>query len=374
MRISVLPSHLLRHAALAAALSLPAIADAGVAGGYSFLDCNDAGGPASGFQNIAATGIGLGLDDDGEANATLPFAFPFYDATTSSIRIGNNGALLVGVDSGDVPAGNGALPLTLGGVGTAIMPFWDDLDSETGNVFVQSFDTCPNADGGTSTACSIIQWHDRPHYSNSPGRVTFQAILYANGNILFHYLDVDFGNPVWDQGSSATIGVQGDANALGGKYTQYAVNQAGAVSNGCPILFRRAPAIQVTATVTPDSNGIDGDECGTQDLITVAAGTEVEVCFTIRNDGGIPLTRHQLTDSVLGSVLTDFPFTLLPGSSAFITSNVVVDEPTVFTGSWVAYNPGPVDLSFGSDSAYVDVLGSAGFPIFRDGFEAPPLP
>lgn len=343
-----------------------AVADAG---GYSYRTCLDPGGPTSAFIDISASGTPLGLGDDAEANITLPFAFPFYGNTSTSLRIGNNGGLLVGTGSGDVFTTNTALPANLG---AAVLPFWDDLDSDTGNVFWQALTPCPNPDGGVDTACTIVQWHDRPHYSNSAGHATFQALLYANGNIVFHYLDVDFGNAAWNFGASATIGIQGgDPDPAHRLFTQVAFNQTPAVAAGCPIAFSFA-RIELDATATPDTNGTPGDECGMSGFIAVAAGTEVEICYEITNRGSVALSRHTLVDSVLGTLLNDFPYTLAPGASAFLTSNVIIAEPTIHTGTWTASNPGPVDVAVAEATAYVDVLGSGGFPLFGDGFEDPP--
>lgn len=342
------------------------------AGGYGLRDCADAGGPASAFVDISGSGAALGLSDDGEANIVLPFSFPFYDTTTADIRVANNGALLVGALAGDVLASNaGPLPVASGGFGPGIMPFWDDIDADTGNVYWQSMTPCPNPDGGAGVACAIIQWDARPHYSNV-GSATFQVLLYANGSILFHYLDVAFGNAGFDGGASATIGIQGDSNVAANKFVQYAFNQPGAVVAGCPILISLTPAIELRVTATPNSNGTPGDECGVSDFITVAAGTEVEVCYSIRNVGGVTLTRHTLTDPVPGIILSAFPYILPPGASAFITVNRVITIPTIFTGTWTAFNPGPVDETSDAATGYVDVTGAGGFPIFADGFEDPP--
>ncbi|MDA8745457.1 Ig-like domain-containing protein, partial [Rubripirellula amarantea] len=61
--------------------------------------------------------------------------------------------------------------------------------------------------GGIETL--IVQWDNRPRYSNT-GSATFQVQVFASGPVLarYAYEDVDFGNPIYDFGASATIGYQ----------------------------------------------------------------------------------------------------------------------------------------------------------------------
>ena len=65
---------------------------------------------------LAASGTPrLTLSDNGEANVSMPFAFPFYGTPYTDLRVANNGAILLGVTTGDVFAGNVCpLPTTLG--------------------------------------------------------------------------------------------------------------------------------------------------------------------------------------------------------------------------------------------------------------------
>ena len=57
----------------------------------------------------------------------------------------------------------------------------------------------------------IVQWDDRPHVG-SVGAATFQAQVFASGPIAarYAYQDVDFGDPAFDGGASATVGIQRD--------------------------------------------------------------------------------------------------------------------------------------------------------------------
>jgi hypothetical protein len=340
-------------------------------GGYSYRDCHAFGGPSAPFIDISATGTALNLGDDSEANITLPFAFPFYGVSQSVLRVGNNGGILVGTSSGDVPVGpSNTLPLASGGFGPGIMPFWDDLDSETGNVYWQSYAVCPNPDGGPG-ACAVVQWHQRPHFSASPGTVTLQALLYANGSVLFHYLDVDFDNMAWDYGASALIGMQqGNIDPAARLYLLYSYDRPKAVREGCPILLSRRSRIAMTVTAQLDTNGIPNDECGGTSTLTVDPGATVEVCFRATNMGDVELTRHDLTTTPFGTLMNGLPYSLGVGAFAYYSKTVTISAPSTFSGTWTSYNPGPLDVATVSGSMQVNVTGPLGWPIFANGFEA----
>ncbi|MEN8165566.1 MAG: hypothetical protein ABFS37_15665 [Acidobacteriota bacterium] len=179
--------------------------------GYGYIDSNESNGqqPTFSFVDITATGTALGLTDDGEADVVISsFVFPFYGLNYTDVRVGNNGGLLLGTPGdGDVSATTQcpmpwvALPLP------AINVFWDDIDDETGNVFVEEQASCAHPD--CSGACLIVEWFDRPHFNNV-GSVTFEVILCDSGDIIAQYEDVVFGNPSYDYGAAAAVGIEAD--------------------------------------------------------------------------------------------------------------------------------------------------------------------
>ena len=193
--------------------------------GYRYIDSNEVTGlpPTYSWVDISTTGAALALVDDGEANITLPFTFPFYGVNTTAIRVGNNGGLLMGVTTGDLWAGNTCPQPITSPSAPLIMPFWDDMDSETGDVYWQAFATCPHPD--CSGQCAVVEWYNRPHYSNT-GSGTFEALLCDNGDILFQYQDVVFGDPAaMDNGVSATVGIE-DEGQNAAYLLPYSCNQA----------------------------------------------------------------------------------------------------------------------------------------------------
>ncbi|MGC8947469.1 MAG: S8 family serine peptidase, partial [Anaerolineae bacterium] len=191
--------------------------------GYTYQDSRSADGPA--YEWIDATdGTPLNLGDDDEANVTLPFPFTFYGTASTAIRVGNNGGILFNATSGDLGVTNGDLGTTTSN--NLIVPFWDDIDSDTGNVYYATVGTAPNRR-------FVIEWHNRPHFSNV-GNATFELILYeGSNNIKFQYQDVVFGNSSYDYGASATVGIRGS----GSNYLQYSYNQP-VLSDGLAICFQ----------------------------------------------------------------------------------------------------------------------------------------
>jgi hypothetical protein len=168
---------------------------------------------ATSFEDISSSGTALGLGDDGEANIAMPFDFGFYGTIYTApvdVRVGNNGAMKLNSTTGDIGTGSAVLPDATMGLG--IMPFADDIDSDSGDVYWEVLGTAPNRR-------LVVQWNNRPHYSNV-GSATFEAVLYeATSEITFVYSDLDFGDPAYDNGVSATVAVQDSANGIAHAYS-----------------------------------------------------------------------------------------------------------------------------------------------------------
>ncbi|MDX2359740.1 MAG: T9SS type A sorting domain-containing protein, partial [Crocinitomicaceae bacterium] len=157
--------------------------------------------PTSGFVDISATGTATGLTDDGTVNVTLPFSLLYQGTIMTTAFISNNGAIELN-SPGGIPLGG----IVSGTTDDGLYPFWDDLDSETGDVYYETIGTTPSQ-------VFIVQWEQRPHFSGVVGQnVTFQVqIEEATGEIYFVYTDTEFGGAqaMFDNGLSAGIGVAG---------------------------------------------------------------------------------------------------------------------------------------------------------------------
>jgi hypothetical protein len=102
--------------------------------------------------------------------------------------------------------------------------------------------------------------------------------------------------------------------------------------------------------------GTDASVCALTDAITIESDTAVTYCYEVTNTGLTTLTRHDLEDSQLGVILKGFPYSLIPGASAFLTQTVWITQSVVNSATWTAYNPGPVDVVSATDSALVTVV------------------
>lgn len=163
-----------------------------------------------GWQEIGGSGTALNLGDDGYAVVPLPFSSVLFPG--SAVVVHNNGGLGFGAST-SLPASNNPVPSADAFEGdAALLPYWDDLDSDTGNVYHAVVGTAPER-------VFVVEWKDRPHYAGDTAldgdEVTFQAQIFETpvvgifAQIL--YQDTDFNDPTLNHGRSATVGYQADA-------------------------------------------------------------------------------------------------------------------------------------------------------------------
>ncbi len=207
--------------------------------GYRYIDSTESTGfePTYSFVDITTTGTAMDLSDDGEGNAVIAFGFPFYGVSQTDVRIGNNGGLFLGTTTGDFFAGNACpIPSTSGSTAQRINVFWDDIDSDTGNVYYENQASCAHPD--CAGACFVVEWFDRPHFSNI-GSATFEVILCDSGDIIAQYEDVNFGDVIYDNGASATVGIE-DEEQNATFFLEYSCNTAD-LSDGLAIKYTLGP-------------------------------------------------------------------------------------------------------------------------------------
>jgi len=172
-----------------------------------------------GFIDISH-GNGTALDpfDDGSTEVVLPFDLPFYDGSLNTLWVGNNGGIVVGDVQQSIPSFEFPLPYVnpIGPIkGSLILPFWDDLGAGAGNVYWLAI-------GDTPPRHAVIQWN-RPHFlGDDDALASFEVWLGEDGTISFQYQNTTFGdpdNPDWDNGGSATIGLQNADGSIGNQYS-----------------------------------------------------------------------------------------------------------------------------------------------------------
>lgn len=179
------------------------------------------------FIDIEATGTSIAsVSDDSEHNITMQ-PFTFNGVSYNSARIGMNGAIVLGVSSGEITHLNGALPSTAIAAGNIFLaPWWDDLDVR---------DVAPLTTIHLDTVGSkyIIQYTNVAHNDDLAFNVKFQIQLdNATNQIHFIYPDAEMGDIDYDFGVNGTIGLQYSATEA----LQYSTNTA-SLSNGQCITF-----------------------------------------------------------------------------------------------------------------------------------------
>ncbi len=345
------------------------------------------------FENIGFGSAALGTawtpnhtandHDEEQTGVALGFDFRFYTGTFNEILIGRNGGLIfnsAGSGADDVFPDNQNLfdsnhPM-------AIFPLWDDLDSDSGDIY---YKTVTDTNGSRRF---IVQWDRLLHFENSSSDGTFQVILHEGSNrIDFNYKDVTFGtssqlgNEVLDEGRSATIGLQRD----NGKYNLWTYNNGTSITTNTNSMHPSAPitdnmtirwdplsgmAMDV-ATVTVVGNpsivltktvGTDPNTCATTEEITVTAGTTVYYCFTIQNTGDVTFTQHHIVDNLVNLNNTYNFGNLGPGQTLDITQlpggglrAYAAMTDTLNTATWTA-SAGGMNSASMTDTAKVNVI------------------
>jgi uncharacterized repeat protein (TIGR01451 family) len=206
--------------------------------GYRFADSCTIGGPKYDWKEISGTGTEILPDSDDAwvGNIGLGFFFNYYGTDYSQLAIGNNGLLFSGVGTSQYVN----QPITqTPGIHGFIAPYWDDLVTwgSAGAIYYQTLGTAPNRE-------FIVEWYNNQHYQSSDSGITFEALMYeGSNNILFQYQSVAFGNvygavggdnPPYDNGGSATLGIEDPTGAIG---LQYSFNEQ-AIFPGLAILFK----------------------------------------------------------------------------------------------------------------------------------------
>ncbi len=196
--------------------------------GYSWIDSRELGGPVYNWEEISVTGTEIVPNsDDGSVELDLPFGFKFYGELKTSVRVSSNGYLTFTTTGGDYT--NDQIPNTKT-PNNFIAPFWDDLrpSSKRGQVFYQAF-----ADK------FIVQYQECGNYpSSTTGTITFQVVLFPNGNIQYYYKEITLEN-----NASATIGSENLDGTVG---LQVAFNTDFVENNLAVLIFPGRTPFDVT--------------------------------------------------------------------------------------------------------------------------------
>jgi hypothetical protein len=163
------------------------------------------------FDDISPTGssptpnppVLVGVDDGYvhlRSTNLSGFQFSFYGTTYTSIYVSSNGLLTFGGGNADYQNTD----LTTSPFQAAIAPFWADLvviGQANSGVYWQ-------VQGNGASQRLVIQWNDCSFYNgNFTGQVTVEAILNANGTMIFNYENLNSGD-IGAGGATATVGIK----------------------------------------------------------------------------------------------------------------------------------------------------------------------
>ncbi len=213
--------------------------------GYTWIDSDEAGGPVFGWIDISTLGTEITLSDDNYAPSygsplAIGFDFPFYDSLYSALYIGSNG--FISFDSGYGRASGGPLPDD--NFKSYIGVWHDDIDPPEVPGHVYYYHDAANG--------RFIVSYDHVRNYVSPagtGDLSFQILLYANGQITFQYDTMDPGSDT-EGLNSATIGIQNSAanDALQVLYNAAYMHDQLAINIGAASWLSAEPA---SGTVEP---------------------------------------------------------------------------------------------------------------------------
>lgn len=97
--------------------------------------------------------------------------------------------------------------------------------------------------------------------------------------------------------------------------------------------------VSLALTITPYTG--DPEACGSTTEVEVRIGDQVNICYTITNNGASTLTHHSLTDSLDGDLLAWEPITVASGQSHAFVRTIVATADTTRTAELTSYSTLP---------------------------------
>jgi hypothetical protein len=310
--------------------------------------------PTGGFIDISSTGTPANLAYLGETGITLPFSVLYQGLLINNATIGNNGGMKLGTMSAQVnlvmEAGNGLYPF--------IQQLYTAAPVGTGGVFYQQVGTSPNSK-------FIVQWKNLPHWNSPvfPDGASFELIIEEGTNEIYYvYDDVIMGNPLWDYGQDAEIGVRGPQNI------NVSMNNNAYLQNNSCVHFYYTncpkPSALTASYIAPN-----------QAMYTWTASAAGETNWTVvyGPEGFDPLTGGTTLTTNTNSILLDnltplqtYDVYIYSECSAGLTSEALT---TTFTTPPYCSNPTSFTASAGMDSLmsswfwqpYTTMFPSTGF-------------
>jgi hypothetical protein len=216
----------------------------------------------------ATTGTNTGLTGTNQqvGPITMPFNFKYYGNVYNQVYVSTNGTLgfsgQLTNDSQEWIFPKPSLP------NNVIAPYWAPEDASTGGIYYTSGGTAPNR-------WWAVEWYQVRDYCTD-SRLTFEVVLFENGDIEFRYQTLYYGtcSSSWGRG----MGIEDSAGWDGLQYT-------GAVSNNIAVHFTR-PAPSARVSIYPLYQGL-----------FTRANEIVTFQVPMRNTGELGADTYDLTSS-----------------------------------------------------------------------------
>lgn len=155
------------------------------------------------FDDVARThGVPLALGDDDFQRITLPFAFSFFGSNYSEVFVNSDGSLTFG--EGDAATSSRSVSRATAGP-PRIAPLYLDLNPAAVSANVRAY---------VRSDRIVFTWDGVPAFGGSRRQI-FQAVLFADGAIGFHYLSVNVTSAVVGIFPGGSLGEPIPANLSG---------------------------------------------------------------------------------------------------------------------------------------------------------------
>lgn len=267
---------------------------------YVITDSTQSGGPSYSWIDVTQAGSGFvsgleNIDDACVGPIALPFTFDFFGQTYNSVYVNANGMLTF--VSGSASYSNSAIPSTYA-PNAFIAPLWDDLYSRNrggDGIFYTS-------GGSGSSAYVAFEWLDWDLCCNPTptASYTFEAILYADGSIVYQYLSMSDGP---SPRNSATVGIENQYGTWGAALPCGASCSAPALA-GKAIKFAPSGTVSVgyagNSTVLPGQYQVAADGSSTVP-ITVTLRDPINAPVAGKTISLVPSTTGVVTVAASGS-------------------------------------------------------------------------
>jgi hypothetical protein len=215
--------------------------------------------------------------DDAVATYPLPFAFPYFGTSSSTIGVVSNGFINVGAGTA-TDFNNLEVPSTMAPP-SAIFPFWDDLIPGTnGTVWVTNRGASPNQ-------FVLIEWKDYELVNSVGSKLNFEVVLWEDGRIQFLYGMSTSGTTTGlNLGTSATVGIQDATGTHGAEAHTFLAADVlpGKIVDWTPI-------DATTYAMTPTSNLVSSWE---EAEIATGLATIVSNCDDCSQGVALPFVFH----------------------------------------------------------------------------------